>query len=155
MTEIFLPGPLGSAGALAAMIGAGEPQVSAVIAVLDGHRLHVDPDGLRLVPVPAPGSRIHGRLVAAAFSYFGDTGRLAAHNRPYAGGFVLDRHASQRGGIHAIQLEICRDLYLDSDHVDPADGLAGVVATVSRLVRVLAGEAADMGRSGQIPLAAE
>ncbi|MCB1371790.1 MAG: NUDIX domain-containing protein [Rhodobacteraceae bacterium] len=65
MTEIFLPGPLGSAGALAAMIGAGEPQVSAVIAVLDGHRLHVDPDGLRLVPLPAPGSRIHGRLVAA------------------------------------------------------------------------------------------
>ena len=65
MTEIFLPGPLGSAGALAAMIGVGEPQVSAVIAVLDGHRLHVDPDGLRLIPLPAPGSRIHGRLVAA------------------------------------------------------------------------------------------
>ena len=101
------------------------------------------------------GASADDRLVAAALRQLASDGAVVAHNRPYAGGFVLDRHASQRGGIHAIQLEICRDLYLDSDHVDPADGLAGVVATVSRLVRVLAGEAADMGRSGQIPLAAE
>ncbi|HMQ92969.1 MAG TPA: NUDIX domain-containing protein [Amaricoccus sp.] len=65
MTEIFLPGPLGGAGAVAAMIGGAEPQVSAVPAILDGHRLQVDCDGLRLVPVPAPGAELEGRLIAA------------------------------------------------------------------------------------------
>ena len=59
------------------------------------------------------GSSCGGALCAAAFDHFASTGRRAAHNRPYAGGYVLDRHASPASGIHALQVEVCRAAYLD------------------------------------------
>ena len=32
----------------------------------------------------------------------------AAQNRPYSGGYVLDRHGAPERGIHALQVEVCR-----------------------------------------------
>ncbi len=58
------------------------------------------------------------RVLSSAQARSGQAGSQqagpCAHNRPYAGGYVLERHADPAGGIHAMQLEISRDLYLDS-----------------------------------------
>jgi len=92
------------------------------------------------------GASSHGRLVASAFAHFRGRGIVAAHNRPYAGGHVLDRHARPDRGIHAIQLEIDRSGYLDSRLAEPGPGFDSMAAALAGLVERLAGEVAALGR---------
>ncbi|MGZ3258962.1 MAG: N-formylglutamate amidohydrolase [Croceibacterium sp.] len=91
------------------------------------------------------GSSCDGALCAAAFDHFATAGRRAAHNRPYAGGYVLDRHAAPARGIHALQLEICRAVYLDERLHEPGPGFDRVVELLTDLVRRLAIEFASFG----------
>ncbi len=78
-----------------------------------------------------------------------------AHNRPYAGGYVLERHADPAGGIHAMQLEISRDLYLDSAYNDAGAGWGGVVDAIVALTRALGEETQRIGDERTLPVAAE
>ena len=95
------------------------------------------------------GASCDGGLVDLALRYLSGQGRKVAHNRPYAGGHILDRYGQPRRGIHAIQLEVCRSLYLDS-HLDRQSArLPAIARLVSGLVRTLAHEVEEMGRRGQ------
>lgn len=82
-------------------------------------------------------------LSTAAFDHFDAVGRRAGHNRPYAGGYVLDRHAAPARGMHAMQIEICRASYLDARLREPGEGLTGIARVLSGLVRRLADELAE------------
>lgn len=95
------------------------------------------------------GATCHGTLVASTFGYFTQTRRVAAHNRPYAGGYVLERHARPDEGIHALQLEIDRSSYLDSQLAEPGAGLEPMIDLLCGLVRRLAGEVAELGQSAR------
>ncbi|MBT2133427.1 N-formylglutamate amidohydrolase [Croceibacterium sp. LX-88] len=86
------------------------------------------------------GASASSSLSAAAFDHLTSIGRRAAHNRPYAGGYVLDRHASPSRGLHALQLEICRATYLDNELREPGPGLKAITSAVSGLIRRLSGE---------------
>jgi N-formylglutamate amidohydrolase len=88
------------------------------------------------------GSSCAGALCAAAFDHLASCGRRAAHNRPYAGGYILDRHAAPSQGLHGIQLEVCRSTYLDEHLDEPGDDFDAVAADVAGLVRRLAEEMA-------------
>ena len=101
------------------------------------------------------GASCHGSLVASSFGYFAQENRKAAHNRPYAGGYVLERHAQPDDGIHALQLEIDRTSYLDSLMAEPGPGFAAMVTLLAGLVRRLAGDVADLGQSAGSAQAAE
>lgn len=101
------------------------------------------------------GASCDGSLTAAAFDYLAGEGLPVAHNRPYAGGYVLDRHGMPGKGIHAMQLEVCRSLYLDSRMAEPAPGLARVARIVKGLVRRLAEEVSLLGRGSRLIQAAE
>ncbi|MFC3173464.1 N-formylglutamate amidohydrolase [Novosphingobium bradum] len=92
------------------------------------------------------GASCAGTLTALAFAWFARGGRLAAHNRPYAGGYSLDCHADPRGGVHAFQIEIARSSYLDSHLMEPGAGFAAVADHLAGLVRALAAELAAMGQ---------
>lgn len=94
------------------------------------------------------GASCHGALVASCFDHFARARRVAAHNRPYAGGYVLERHAAPERGIHALQLEIDRSRYLDARLAEPGPGLPGMVDLLGALVRRLADEVAELGRGG-------
>lgn len=91
------------------------------------------------------GSSCDGRLIGSVFKYFAETQRTAAHNRPYAGGYVLERHAAPRSGTHALQLEIDRSSYLDSRLAEPGAGFDRTVDLLIELVRRLAPEVAEAG----------
>jgi len=93
------------------------------------------------------GASCAGTLIAIAFANFAQAGRLAAHNRPYAGGYSLDCHADPRRGVHALQLEIDRSRYLDSRLSEPGPGFPGMCADLADLVRALATEVAAMGHA--------
>ncbi len=99
------------------------------------------------------GASCEGSLVGSTFAYFGAAGRSAAHNRPYAGGYVLERHADPRHGVHALQLEIDRASYLDSRLNEPGAGFAGIAELLAGLVRRLAADVAELGRPAAESLA--
>lgn len=91
------------------------------------------------------GTTCDGALVASAFSYFAGLGRKIAHNRPYAGGYVLERHAARHSGVHGLQLEIDRQSYLDGRLAEPGLGFNAMVALLIGLVRQLASDVALLG----------
>jgi len=101
------------------------------------------------------GASCHGSMAAAAFAGLARAGRGAAHNRPYAGGYVLDRHADPREGVHALQIEVDRSCYLDSNLIEPGPGMDRMVRDLSDLVCGLAALAADLGQDKSWPMAAE
>lgn len=88
------------------------------------------------------GGSCESRFVVAAFDHLNAARARSAHNRPYAGGYVLDRHGSPGRGISAMQLEVCRSAYLDGELREPGSGLPDVVRIVSGLVRRFADELA-------------
>ncbi|GEN99999.1 N-formylglutamate amidohydrolase [Novosphingobium sediminis] len=92
------------------------------------------------------GAACDGALVAEAFAALGQARRLAAHNRPYAGGYVLERHARRHAGVHCLQLEIDRRTYLDPAMAEPGPGLDSTVDIVATLVQRMAIAVADLGR---------
>ncbi len=92
------------------------------------------------------GAACCGSLVASSFTYFSEMRRAIAHNRPYAGGYVLERHASPDAGLHALQLEIDRSSYLDDRLAEPGKGFAAMVHLLTGLVRLLAGNVAELGQ---------
>ena len=55
-----------------------------------------------------------------------EAGYLVSRNKPYAGGFITEHYGNPPAGLHAIQLEINRALYMDERRYEP-------IATFSRL----------------------
>jgi len=86
------------------------------------------------------GASCDSALSAAALDHFGAAGRRVAHNRPYAGGYGLDRHAAPARGVHALQVEVCRSAYLEASLREPGPGLGAVVELLSGLLRRMAEE---------------
>lgn len=101
------------------------------------------------------GVSCHTGLIGAALRQLDAQGCEAAQNRPYSGGYVLDRHGAPDKGIHAVQVEVCRATYLDHRLAEPGEGMAGMAAILADLVRVMGAETALLGGGEQILQAAE
>jgi N-formylglutamate amidohydrolase len=101
------------------------------------------------------GAACHAPLMGRALSYLGQRGTLAAQNRPYSGGYVLDRHGAPHAGVHAIQIEVCRAGYLDRNMTEPGKGLPGMASLLAGLVRELGAETALLGGGDGVLQAAE
>jgi N-formylglutamate amidohydrolase len=72
------------------------------------------------------GRSADNRLAAAMADYAAAGGLKAALNAPYPGGFITERYGRPQHGIHALQIEFDRALYLDHcglAHADQALGL--------------------------------
>ncbi|MES2442883.1 MAG: N-formylglutamate amidohydrolase [Pseudomonadota bacterium] len=82
-------------------------------------------------------SRLLGRLEGVARAH----GFASAVNAPYSGGHVLERHGDPRNGVHAIQVEFDRSLYLDAKLDQPGPGLAQTARALRAMIDALADEA--------------
>ena len=98
----------------------------------------------------------HGTSSAGWVS--GEAARLArqagfrvALNDPYAGGAIVSRHGRPHLGIHAIQLEIGRETYLERDGRTPGPGFDRVAALIEALASGLGQALLDRS----VPAAAE
>jgi N-formylglutamate amidohydrolase len=112
-------------------------------------------DGARTPPQIVVGDRF-GRsassiLTELAGATFEAAGLRVAYNAPYAGGHILDRHSAPADGLHAIQLEFDRRLYLDSHLRAAGDGLTDM----ARLLRQVAERLSDAAPRLSLPIAAE
>lgn len=94
-------------------------------------------------------------LVDLAIRYLANHGRRVAHNRPYSGGYVLDRYGQTMRGIHALQIEVCRSTYLDARLDQPSARAGAIVKLLGGLVRMLGTEVGSMGRGERMAQAAE
>lgn len=72
---------------------------------------------------------------------FEAAGFAVARNTPFAGGYITQRYGRPARGMHAVQIEIDRALYLDEVRVEPGpgfeavrDALAGIVVDLAQLV---------------------
>ncbi len=87
------------------------------------------------------GASCHPDLPSAMTAYLEENGFVTAYNRPYAGGYALERHGDPARGIHAVQLEIDRSVYLDAGLLRLGEGYPKQVKLLVGLVRRLAAEA--------------
>jgi N-formylglutamate deformylase len=90
-------------------------------------------------------------LVAQAQRAFEAAGFTVVRNAPFAGGYITQRYGRPSRGVHAIQIEIDRGLYLDHAKLEPLPEFEAVRKRLSRVVAALA-EVALPGAAG---LAAE
>jgi N-formylglutamate amidohydrolase len=71
-------------------------------------------------------------------------------NRPYAGGFITEHYGRPGRGLHALQVEVNRALYLNETTFELAPGFDSLKADMARVItrlmkelpEVLAGRAA-------------
>ncbi|MEM6382129.1 MAG: N-formylglutamate amidohydrolase [Pseudomonadota bacterium] len=64
-------------------------------------------------------------------------GYRVSRNKPYAGGFITEHYGRPTRGIHAVQLEINRGLYMNERTLVPNDGFIDVMETLSELTHCL------------------
>lgn len=62
-------------------------------------------------------------------------GLQGARNAPYSGAHTIARHADPAGGIHAVQIETDRQLYLDAGLREPGEGLQATTLMFAALCR--------------------
>ena len=103
------------------------------------------PGAARVVLGDRFGASCAGSLVASAFAILAGARIPAAHNRPYAGGYGLERHGAPNRGVHALQVEVDRSCYLDSRLMEPGEGFDAIAALLIDIVRRLAAEVAILG----------
>lgn len=124
------------------------------VVVVDCHSMPSGPAVPSIVLGDCHGASAAPALLHHAESAFAACGFSVVRNTPYAGGFTT-RHYARRGtGIHALQIEVNRGLYLDEDQVERGARFAELRERLTMaLTRLVAFEAAALRPS--TPLAAE
>lgn len=74
--------------------------------------------------------------VQAAFERAGFT---VARNAPFAGGYVARRYGDPARGVHAVQVEIDRRLYLDAQRIEPSPAFDDIRRRLTRVVGDIVG----------------
>ena len=67
-----------------------------------------------------------------------ELGYTVRRNDPYAGGYITRHYGRPREGIHALQIEIARELYMDEGRIERLSGFEAVRQSVTRLIAGLA-----------------
>ncbi len=62
-----------------------------------------------------------------------ELGYLVSRNKPYAGGFITEHYGNPAAGLHAIQLEINRGLYMDERRFERSANFARLAADLEVL----------------------
>jgi N-formylglutamate amidohydrolase len=104
-----------------------------VCILLDGHSMpstgrqgHSDPGRRRadVVPGDVEGTSCAKRLRWTVEEHYRDRGYSVKSNDPYQGGWITRHYGRPGEDVHAIQIEVNRDLYMDEETFEPnPDGM--------------------------------
>lgn len=97
------------------------------------------------------GTSCAAEIVDRAAAALRDLGYTVSRNKPYAGGFITEHYGRPERGLHALQIEVSRGLYMDETRLEPHAGFARLQRDIEQLVRVLVGS----GWRQDLPDAAE
>lgn len=87
------------------------------------------------------------RMTAAAESCLGERGAKVRRNNPYSGGYVAQSYGKPAQGIHVLQLEINRALYMDEAALAPSAGFARVQEAMVALIERLSQAAQQLAKA--------
>ncbi len=65
------------------------------------------------------GTSCNAAITREILTRFAEKGYSVARNKPYAGGFITAHYGRPAKGLHAVQIEINRALYLDEETLEP------------------------------------
>jgi N-formylglutamate amidohydrolase len=71
-------------------------------------------------------------------------GYSVCRNKPYAGGFITEHYGRPSRGLHALQIEVNRSLYMDEFRLEPNRGFVRLLADLGALAQSLLAFAEDM-----------
>ncbi|MDR6817016.1 N-formylglutamate amidohydrolase [Neorhizobium sp. 2083] len=100
------------------------------------------------------GTSASAELSRAAMQFLDGMGFSAVRNKPYAGGFITEHYGRPVRGLHALQIEINRALYVDEATLDRRPEFPVIAASLSTFMRQMADFVADFA-GGDSALAAE
>jgi N-formylglutamate deformylase len=63
-----------------------------------------------------------------------ELGYSVRRNDPYAGGYITRHYGRPREGVHALQIEIARELYMDEARIERLPGFGVMQQSVTRLI---------------------
>ena len=115
-----------------------------VAVLIDCHSMpRIARSGDRLAPDIVLGDR-YGTTCATGLidlceMVFAGAGLRVARNRPYAGGFIARTYGRPQHGIHALQIEISRHLYMNEVTLEKGDGFNAIRQLVDHLTMALIG----------------
>ncbi len=90
------------------------------------------------------GSSAAAALSAAAEEILAGLGFRVALNRPYAGGFITAHYGRPQTGVHALQIELARRLYMNEARLRRHAGLRGLRQKMRAFMRRFGRRAADI-----------
>ena len=61
-------------------------------------------------------------------------GYTVGRNKPYAGGFITEQYGQPHAGMQALQIEVCRGLYMDERRCVKTGGFAWLASDLMRVV---------------------
>ncbi len=100
------------------------------------------------------GSSCSNALIQEARKILTDMGFFVELNKPYAGGFITEHYGRPQNGLHAMQIEINRGLYMNEITLTPNKQFGIIQQCINDLLEELC--AIDIDRLyGSVPLAAE
>lgn len=106
--------------------------------LIDCHSMPSGPRHGRRLPHIVLGDRFGAacsyRLIAAVERAFRSMGYSVARNAPYAGGHTTREYGRPSEGLHALQIEINRSLYLDESAVVRTDRFERVRADMQKII---------------------
>ncbi|WP_027487964.1 N-formylglutamate amidohydrolase [Allorhizobium undicola] len=94
------------------------------------------------------GTSASAELTQAALEILGDFGFTAVRNKPYAGGFITEHYGRPGRGLHALQIEINRALYVDEVTLERRPDFALLAEMLSSFIQRMALYAADLRGEG-------
>ncbi len=84
-------------------------------------------------------------LVNRVKEFFIELGYSVECNRPFAGGFTTRHYGHPNEGLHALQIEINRGLYMDEEAIKPVTGMQTLQANLDTFMKMLSKiKAADL-----------
>ena len=129
---------------LGALIAGTRSEFGACL-LLDCHSMPgPGPNGADFVLGDAFGTTCSPNLTRRVEALLAGMGYKVRRNDPYAGGFITRHYGRPRDGVHALQIEIARPLYMDEARIEPGSGFAAVRRDMSDLVAGLAVAGADI-----------
>ena len=90
------------------------------------------------------GTSCHPSLTAAAKSILSHLGFRVDMNRPFAGGFITQHYGRPIKGLHALQIEIDRSLYMNEETLEPVDHFEELADLFGRFTDMLIQSASDV-----------
>jgi N-formylglutamate amidohydrolase len=83
------------------------------------------------------GTSCSGELTRAAAQALKAHGYVVALNKPYAGGYITEHYGKPHTGLHALQVEINRALYMNESTFDKSAGFDQIRGDLEKMARAV------------------